>query len=245
MRVIIRIVLYLLAACCVGYSVVVASLNSGSKFNIVWDVIGVFLVLLAVGIRYDWWSHISRVVKIIILSLLSVGVTAFIILLLMIFSAYRETETKPVDYLIVLGAQVRDDGPSAVLKYRLDKAVEYLTAYPEAVCIVSGGQGENEPCSEAEGMRTYLVAQGIDADRIVEEEQSTNTRENFRYSLTLIPEGATVGVLTNNFHMKRALYLAGKMGIENPVAIVADSTVLYAPNNVLREVFGLIKDMVV
>lgn len=242
MRVIIRRVLYLLAACCVWYSVVVALVNSGSKFFLIWDFIGAILILVAVGIRLDWWSHISRVVKIVIASLLGVGVTAFVVLFLMIFSAYRETETKPVDYLLVLGVQMRDDGPSAVLKYRLDRAAEYLKEYSEAKCIVSGGQGENEPCSEAEGMKTYLVAQGIAADRVILEDQSSNTRENFIYSVPMIPEEATVGVLTSDFHMRRALYLAEKMCVEDPVAIVADSTVLYAPNNVLREVFGLIKD---
>lgn len=58
--------------------------------------------------------------------------------------------TRGLDYIIVLGAQVRKDGPSPVLKYRLDKAVEYLNENPDTVCIVSGGQGSNEPWSEAE-----------------------------------------------------------------------------------------------
>lgn len=245
MKFVIRLVLYLLAAGCIWYSVIVASVNSGSRFYIVWDVIGVMLILLAVGIRFDLWSHLVRALKIVIVSLLSVGVIVFAVLLIMILGEYSKKETRQVDYLIVLGAQMRNDGPSVVLKFRLDRAVEYLTEYSEAKCIVSGGQGKNEPCSEAEGMKKYLVERGIESEQIIMEDRSTNTRENFRFSAELIPEGATVGVLTNNFHMKRALYLAKRQGIEDPAPVVADSTLLFAPNNVLREVLGLAKDIVV
>lgn len=245
MRIVIRLILYILAAGCIWYSVIVAAVNSGSKFFVVWDVIGAVLIILAIGIRFDLWSHLGIKLKVVIISILAVGAVVFAVLLTMIFSEYRETETKPVDYLIVLGAQMRDDGPSVVLKFRLDRAVEYLQEYPETKCIVSGGQGKNEPCSEAEGMKRYLVERGIAADHIFVEDQSKNTRENFALSARLIPVGATVGVLTNNFHMKRALYLAEKTGINKPVAVVADSTPLYAPNNVLREVLGLAKDIVV
>ena len=39
--------------------------------------------------------------------------------------------SQDLDYIIVLGAQVREDGPSVVLKYRLDAAVDYLNGNPE------------------------------------------------------------------------------------------------------------------
>lgn len=244
-KLIVRLLLYLLAAGCVWYSVVVASVRSGSKFFMVWDMIALVLVLIALGVKFGVWVHLHKGLKIGIVSVCAVGLVTFIVLLSMIMGAYRESETKQVDYLIVLGAQMRSDGPSVVLQFRLDRAAEYLKEYPEAMCIVSGGQGANEPCSEAEGMARYLIDRGISKDRIIKEDKSTNTRENFIYSIPMIPEGARVGVLTNNFHMKRALYLAGKYEIEDPVAVVAESTTLYAPNNVLREVLGLLKDIVV
>ena len=73
------------------------------------------------------------------------------------------------DYCIVLGAQLKDHGPSDVLRRRLDAAAEYLRQNPDTKCIVSGGQGGNEPMSEAEGMRHYLVAAGIEEERIIQE----------------------------------------------------------------------------
>lgn len=97
---------------------------------------------------------------------------------------------------------------SPVLKYRLDKAVEYLNENPDTVCIVSGGQGSNEPWSEAEGMARYLQEKGIDTARILTEDQSQTTGQNITNSKKLMKEGASVGIVTNNFHVFRALQIA-------------------------------------
>ena len=77
---------------------------------------------------------------------------------------------------------MRESGPRAALKYRLDEAVEYLEDNPKTICIVSGGQGANEPYSEAEGMAQYLKEQGIAASRILLEDKSLNTEQNMEYS---------------------------------------------------------------
>ena len=146
-------------------------------------------------------------------------------------------------YIIVLGAQVRENGSSVVLRYRLDTAIEYLEENPETICIVSGGQGANEPFSEAEGMANYLIENGIEKDRILLENKSKNTVQNMQYSSALMDETYnSVGIVTNNFHMFRAMKLAKAQGLKNVCAIAADSNVLYLPNNVLRECLGILKD---
>ena len=116
------------------------------------------------------------------------------------------------------------DGPSPVLKYRLDKAVEYLNENPDTVCIVSGGQGSNEPWTEAEGMAQYLQEKGIDTARILTEDQSQTTEQNITNSKMLMKEGASVGIVTNNFHVFRALQIAKKYGLSDVCGIAADST---------------------
>ena len=148
---------------------------------------------------------------------------------------------KGLDYIIVLGAQVRESGPSAALKYRLDEAVEYLEDNPKTICIVSGGQGANEPYSEAEGMEQYLKKQGIDASRILLEDKSLNTEQNMEYSKALIKDGASVGIITNDFHLFRAKQIARKYGLDNVCGIAAKSTPVYLPNNMLREFLAEIK----
>ena len=141
----------------------------------------------------------------------------------------------------MLGAQVHKTRPSVVLQYRLDKAVEYLNDNPNTICIVSGGQGPDEPFSEGYGMSEYLKNKGIDESRIIIEDKSTSTKENIIYSRRFIEDGASVGIVTNNFHMYRALKVAKKQGLENASGIAAYSVWTFLPNNVLREVFGVIK----
>lgn len=245
MRVVVRLLLYLLAIGCFAYSGIVAKVRSGSKFFLFWDVAGIVLVLIAVAVRMKLWTRLGRSVRVAVICVAIVGIGLFVTLLGMILSEYRQKDIPEVDYVIVLGAQMRDYGPSVVLQFRLDRAVEYLNVNKTAMCVVSGGQGANEPCTEAEGMERYLISRGIAADRIIREDKSTNTKENLEFSAKLIPEDATVGILTSNFHVKRALYLAGRTGFEDPVGIVAPSSRMYVPNNLMREVLGLAKDIIV
>ena len=64
---------------------------------------------------------------------------------------------KKLDYIIVLGAQVKESGPSVVLRYWLDRTVSYLKENDNTLVIVSGGQGANEKATEASVMKEYLV----------------------------------------------------------------------------------------
>lgn len=159
------------------------------------------------------------------------------------FSFFSAKGSQKLDYIIVLGAQVREDGPSVVLKYRLDAAIDYLNENSDTVCIVSGGKGANEPFSEAEGMAEYLLEKGIEEHRIILEDKSTNTVENIQNSKALMKESYNgVGIVTNNFHVFRAVQIAKVQGLEGVCGIAADSNLLYLPNNVLRECCGILKD---
>ena len=144
---------------------------------------------------------------------------------------------------ILLGAQVREDGPSAVLRYRLDEAAAYMRDNSSTICIVTGGQGLAEPVAEGISMRDYLVGLGIDASRILVEDKARNTIQNILFSMPLMSSpDASCGIVTNNFHVARALALARKQGLTDIYAIAAPSDLLFLPNNMFREVFGLTKD---
>ena len=149
-----------------------------------------------------------------------------------------------LDVIIVLGAQVWPEGPSASLKYRLDAARDYMNDNPDTVCIVSGGQGYNEPWSEAQGMFDYLTEKGVPAARILREDRSTNTVENIRYSMKLLnPETDRVGIVTNDFHVFRGVALAESQGIRQAQGIAAPSHPWYLVSNMFREYFGIGKDL--
>lgn len=163
----------------------------------------------------------------------------FCILMASEFSAKGK---KNLDYIIVLGAQVRDTGVSKVLKYRLDVAKEYLDENLNTICIVSGGQGANELCTEAEAMADYLFSQGIEKDRILLEDKSRNTEENIRYSRKLMREEYDgVGIVTNNFHVFRSVQIAKNQGLKDVYGIAADSNIWYLPHNMLRECGSILK----
>jgi len=114
-----------------------------------------------------------------------------------------------LDTVIVLGAKVNGTSPSGALRERIETAAEYLKENPDTLCIASGGQGEDEGISEAECIRRGLVERGIDPNRILLEEESENTAANLNNSFRLLPEGTvSVGILTNDFHVFRAISMA-------------------------------------
>jgi len=149
-------------------------------------------------------------------------------------------------YMIVLGAKVKTGGiPSLSLKNRLEEAVEYLNKYPHVKVIVSGGQGADEDRTEASVMLKYLQDKGIETNRILIEDQSTSSYENLLFSKELLPKGTkNITILSNDFHLQRAKYLAESLGFE--VDVVAAKT----PKSVeiklnLRERAALLKTYII
>ena len=148
---------------------------------------------------------------------------SFAVLCAVIGSGANAANVPAPDYgdgtvFIVFGAKTERDGsPSAVLAARLDRAVEAMEKTPGSLCIVSGGQGENEIRPEAESMRDYLISRGIGADRIVTEPDSHNTAENIRNSMKLLRDmdGVRRVVCVSTFtHVGRIRILAGREGLE-------------------------------
>ncbi len=146
------------------------------------------------------------------------------------------------DVLVVLGAGIRGTAPTLTLKYRLDTAVEYLTENEDTVVIVSGGRGEDEVVTEASVMREYLISCGIKSDRIILEENSHSTEENFIYSYEIITErfgeDASIAFITTRFHVYRAECVAKKLGIAAQ-GIPSKGVWYLTLNNYLRECAAL------
>ncbi len=236
--------LFVLAILSILYGLFVFRGKSGSWFWVVWECLGAGFLI------WTWLLHKNFFATHSVCKVMFCGIIMFGILVLgvcgwKIFGHFSEEGKPALDYIIVLGAQVWEDGPSVVLKYRLDAANTYLEENPDTKCIVSGGQGYNEPFTEAEGMAKYLIEHGISAERILLEDQSTNTVENVRYSQRLMETTyKSVGIVTNNFHLYRAVEIAKKQGLQGVCGIAAKSTPLYLPNNLLRECIGVMKDWV-
>lgn len=143
--------------------------------------------------------------------------------------------------VIVLGCKVKNGRPTRMLRRRLNAAIEYLRKSSESVCIVSGGQGSDEICSEAFAMKEYLIGKGIDKERIYTEDRSTDTAENLNFSLKIVqtrklPE--SIAIATDGFHQYRASLIAARMGI-NVKAISSQTEPRYAPTYYVREWLAL------
>ncbi len=118
---------------------------------------------------------------------------------------------------VTLGAKVNADGePGAVLRKRLNRTVEYLLEVKGSRVIVCGGRGDNEPISEAESMKNYLIRAGISADRIILEGSSTDTVENIENAAALLGEeisSVKLVFITTNFHIPRVRILCSRLGV--------------------------------
>lgn len=240
-----ELILYILAILCSVYGILVRATGSGTAFFVVWLALAVLFVLLAVLLHCGMWLLVPAWVKRILSVVVSLVLVAFVIIEGCVINHLHERGEDNLDDIIVLGAQVYEDGPSPVLKYRLDRAIEYLEANPHTYCIVSGGQGANEPFPEAMGMADYMIRQGIAETQIVIEPESRTTEENIANSMKHMEKGASVGIVTNDFHMFRALQIAHKQGLTQACGISAGSTRLYLINNMLREFFAEIKFLIV
>lgn len=148
--------------------------------------------------------------------------------------------------VIVLGCKIYEDQPSLMLRRRLERALVYLKENTEAVCVVSGGVGENETFSEAYVMSQFLVEQGISENRIFLEEKSTNTETNLEFSLNLVNEESlskNLIICSDGFHQFRAYLYARRLG-ENPKAISAKTSFFVVPSYAVRELLGVLKMIV-
>jgi len=148
------------------------------------------------------------------------------------------------DYMVVLGAKVRVSGPSLSLWDRIHAARDYMEAHPDVIAVVSGGQGVDEPMSEAQAMYQQLVALGIDPERIWIEDQASSTWANLNYSLDLIEEKTgtrpdTLGVVSSEYHMYRASLQAEDCGVEFVGIPAKTSRLSQAVNHFMREVAGV------
>lgn len=180
-----------------------------------------------------------------LIALILVGVLGFSALEGVILVNGRTQISGEPDIMIILGCQVKSYGPSQTLQDRLDTALEYLKDHPDMTVVVSGGQGPDEPTSEAQCMFDYLAAAGFPAEQIIQEDASHNTAQNLRYTRALLDElgydiQGSFLVVSSNFHLARVKLLWGDLG---ELSVLA-APVSHAPTAVkmfFREPLALVK----
>ena len=164
-----------------------------------------------------------------------------------VIAARHEPETDK-DFIIILGCGLRADGtPTPLLRGRIDRAIAFAEKQKAAtgkdvIFVTSGGQGADEVISESAAMRRYLMEQGVPESRIIEEDRSTNTLENMRFSKEKIdavnPNGRVL-FSTTNYHVFRSGLQARRVKMR-ALGIGAPTKWYFWPNAGVREFAGLL-----
>lgn len=222
-------------------TVVVSFLSNFNLGVILPAFFGVPLIALAFLLPYMDHGFL-RFLKWFTAGCYAVAACIFLVCGILMTTAAHRGDHRQADAVIVLGAAVHGDRVTWVLSNRLDAAIEYLNAHPEAIAVVSGGQGAGESVTEGSAMRKYMLEHGIAENRVYAEERAANTRENFRFSMEIIDEvlgpDADIAFVTTGFHVYRAGAVAAAQGIDT-FGIPADDVWYIAFNNFLRECVGI------
>lgn len=244
-----RMLLIIIGAALILNSLFVSTISNMNLGVIMPFIIGLPLLIVGVlyGVLQPWWqtTALGKLLKWGMIAAYALfGLLLAVTTTLILVNSREPNEGRKTDVLIVLGAGIKGESPTVVLRNRLDRAAEYYEQKQDITIVVSGGRGPSEAATEASVMKRYLVAKGIPEDRIIEEDESQSTEENFLFSYRIIKEkfgeDAKIAFVTTRFHVFRARLIAKKQGLE-VVGIAASDFHLVAFNNYLRECAAIIQ----
>ncbi|MDL2218883.1 YdcF family protein [Ruminococcaceae bacterium OttesenSCG-928-O06] len=187
-------------------------------------------------------TPVGRVIKAVFIG----GVCLYAALFLFVaVSGYSGRAKGDEKALIVLGAGLRGESVGDLLRRRLVAAYDAWQENPEALLVVTGGQGPGEDIPEAVAMQRWLVEKGVPEACILVEDKSTSTEENLRFAQALLAEkgigaDAPVAVVTNAFHCYRAGRYAEKLGFTSVRTLPASMNLTTLLPSYLREVLAIL-----
>ena len=244
--------LCVLMACLLLVAVLSLTVIPGIRFSgyLALALTGVCVLAIILG-RWAEKSRIGKACKRIFL----VGLAAALLLFLtveglLLSHGERDNSALPVDAVIVLGAGGNGETPALILWSRITAAAAYLEGHPDVPVVLSGGQGPGEAISEAACMRRELTAQGVEEDRLLLEDRSTSTAENFAFSKEILEahgidtDTAVIAVVTSDFHCFRAHLIARRAGLTDIDVPAEVDWLLLNANYYIREVFALGKTLI-
>ncbi len=151
------------------------------------------------------------------------------------------------DAVIIFGAKVNGTQPSRALGERLDAALAVYEKHPDAVFVVSGGQGSDERISEAQCMEDYLILNGVPAQSIVKEELSTDTVTNIQNSKDLLGKmgiNKNIVCVSSEYHIKRIEKICSDEGVDAVAFGSRTRPPIKLWTNLVREYMSNIKYMI-
>ncbi len=229
--------------CIIYYIIIVLDSGLNTSFAWVWLVLGAFFAAITVvyKVMKAKQIHLSLPIMWIGSIVLILGLIFFIVVEGVLIFHARGKASSGADYVIVLGAQVRGETPSRILRSRVEAAAKYLEDSPGTKAIVTGGQGAGEDITEALCMERMLLQMGIEHDRIIKEEAATDTFENINNSLNICGRDKKIVIVTCGYHIYRSKQLAIKAGATDVSGYAAMNDRILTVNYYFREFFALVK----
>ncbi len=147
-------------------------------------------------------------------------------------------------WILVPGVRLQADQPVADFTQRLARSLQLFDSEKNHRLILLGGWTQGSSISEATAGQDYLVQCGIPEGRILLEQRSLHTLENFLFARQLMAESPETGccvIITNRYHLARCSSMASYIGIDHVVCAAEDSFELGMRNLglVLREAYLL------
>ncbi len=204
--------------------------------------LGLFMLF---SVRPDLLIYLFKRFKVLIIigtSLVGIGIIVFCSLVGVMLK-YANNTAQSGKTVVILGCQVTGKTPSLMLYDRMIGALEYINKNPDSYIIASGGKGIGEQISEAQAIKDFLVSRGVPGDRIIMEDNSTDTKENIAFSAKIIEEyglNKDIAVATDGFHQFRAAYFSKKNDL-NCSAITCDTRWYFSASYYSREVLAIFK----
>lgn len=247
-------IIIILAVFLVISNLVLIIREGGGVRNLLGIALAMFLVITTLGI--DWISSIFAEQSYIVLFFATIfyGLLTYFECIMMgtliaTTISHHHIPRKEMDYIIILGCGLREDGtPIPLLQGRIDRALwlynrQLKKKGTEMMFVCSGGQGPDEIISEALSIKNYLLSKGIREELILIEDKSTSTYENMKYSREVIEaykeknginKMQNIAFSTTDYHVFRSGYLAGRLGI-NAEGIGSRTRWYFYPNALIRE----------
>lgn len=153
---------------------------------------------------------------------------------------YTDTSYDEFEYVLVLGASVKNNYPSLMLKDRLDKAIEIYNSNNNIKIILSGDSVKKD-YDEVGVMLQYLLDNEVEKDNIILDKYGISTYDSLKRIENIVQDKKLI-IVTQKYHLTRSLYIA----LSNDFDAVGVSAYDYRYNGQLirdiREVLARVKD---
>ena len=205
-------------------------------------------MVVAFGIMFILWSSFYDAFRSKTFLRILKGLFMTIVSICVIYSCFScvlgrfDSDRGNEEYVVVLGSPLKDNAPTETLKNRLDTAVNYLNGHPGVTAIVSGSRSGRSAISEARAMHSYLIANGIEEDRIMLDESALNTHTTFVNAKAAVRD-ANTAFITSEFHVLRSLQMAELCEINGAAHIGAPTPWEQLPVCCAREILAEISTL--